>query len=159
MIALIGILINDALVFVTTFNDKIRSGQEFKTALFETGLSRFRPILLTTITTVAGLMPLLLEKSTQAQFLIPMAISVAFGLMISTFVLLVLLPSLLVITNRVRRFSTQLWTGDAVVPAMVEPAYAGRQHPWLITLLASIVTIAAFAMLVFATFKISELFI
>ena len=157
VIALIGILINDALVFVTSFNVRIRSGEEFKKALYETGLGRFRPILLTTITTVAGLMPLLLEKSVQAQFLIPMAISVAFGLMISTFVLLVLLPSLLVITNRVRRFSTQLWTGDTIVPAMVEPAYAGRKHPWLITLIASVVTIAVFAMLVFASFKISEL--
>ncbi len=158
VIALIGILINDALVFVTSFNERIRTGKDFREALYETGLSRFRPILLTTITTVAGLMPLLLEKSVQAQFLIPMAISVAFGLMISTFVLLVLLPSLLVITNRVRRFSTQLWTGEKVTPVMVEPAYAGRQHPWLITLLAAIVTMALFALLVFASFKISELF-
>nr|MBX2817992.1 efflux RND transporter permease subunit [Saprospiraceae bacterium] len=157
VIALVGILINDSLVFVSTFNDKIKKSIPFKEALYETGLSRFRPILLTTITTVAGLLPLLLEKSLQAQFLIPMAISVAFGLMITTFILLVMLPALLVITNRVRRLSVQIWTGQRVQPITVEPAHAGRQHPWVITIFLAIGAIIGFAILVFISFKISEL--
>ncbi|MEM9930010.1 MAG: hypothetical protein AAF840_09340, partial [Bacteroidota bacterium] len=62
----------------------------------------FRPILLTSVTTFAGLAPLLLNKSRQAQFLIPMAISVAFGLLAITFILLILLPAMLVLLNRFR---------------------------------------------------------
>lgn len=139
IIALIGIMVNDALVFIAAFNDKIREGVDFETALYTTGQTRFRPILLTTVTTVAGLMPLMLEKSVQAQFLIPMAISVAFGLIFSTFILLIMIPALLVITNRIRRLTTHLWTGEAVTATMVEPAYPGRKHPWILTLILAIV--------------------
>ena len=80
VIALVGIFVNDALVFITTYNDKIKAGMAVKEAVIETGRARFRPILLTSITTIAGLAPLLAEKNFQAQFLIPMAISVAYGL-------------------------------------------------------------------------------
>jgi len=113
-IALIGIFINDALVFITTFNQKIAKQLPYKQALYETGLSRFRPITLTSITTVAGLGPLLLEKSMQAQFLIPMAISVAFGLIVGTFILLVLIPALLVISNRIKRTALSVWEGEPI---------------------------------------------
>jgi len=92
IIALIGILVNDSLVFVSAFNINLRGGMKFKEAIYETGLSRFRPIVLTSVTTIAGLGPLLFNKSFQAQFLIPMAISVAFGLLFSTLIILVLLP-------------------------------------------------------------------
>ncbi|MBV6654777.1 MAG: efflux RND transporter permease subunit [Mameliella sp.] len=92
IIALIGILVNDALVFVSTYNTMIEEGKPHMEAVYETGLSRFRPIVLTTITTFAGLAPLLFEKSLQAQFLIPMAIAVSFGLLVITAVILVLLP-------------------------------------------------------------------
>ncbi len=138
IIALIGIFVNDALVFISTFNSKIKEGIPFKEALYDTGMSRFRPITLTTLTTVAGLLPLMLEKSVQAQFLIPMANSVAFGLITGTFVLLALIPALLTIANSIRLFSTRLWTGAEISPEMVEPAYEGRQHPWFLTLLFSI---------------------
>jgi len=157
VIALIGIFINDALVFISAFNDKIKKGDSFKNALYETGMSRFRPIVLTTVTTVAGLLPLLLEKSVQAQFLIPMAISVAFGLMIGTFILLVFIPALLAIANGMRLISTNLWTGVKHEAAEVEPAFAGRQHPWVLTLFMSVATFLLIAALVKASLKISEI--
>ncbi len=155
VIALIGILVNDALVFIATFNDKIKEGLPFKQALMETGLSRFRPIVLTTITTVVGLMPLLLEKSVQAQFLIPMAISVAFGLIISTFILLVLIPALISTANGIRRVSFGLWTGKTYNANEVEPAYPGREHPWILTLIFALITLALLAGLVYGSIQFS----
>ena len=156
IIALVGILVNDALVFISTFNDNIRDGMSFNDALYKTGVSRFRPITLTTITTVAGLLPLMLEKSTQAQFLIPMAISVAFGLMISTFILLIMIPSLMVISNRIKMFTTQLWLGEKLEAAMVEPAYPNRKHPWFLTLLAAISVLAFIGLMVRMTMTVSS---
>lgn len=103
IIALIGIIVNDGLVLVATYNDNLRDGMPMMDALYEAGKSRFRPIVLTSLTTFAGLTPLLFEKSLQAQFLIPMAISVAFGLLAATVILLLLLPALLVLINRGRR--------------------------------------------------------
>lgn len=84
-VALIGILVNDGLVFINAYNRLIRSGMDVVEAIVETGRSRFRPIVLTTATTCAGLSPLIFEKSFQAQFLIPMAITIAYGLLVGTF--------------------------------------------------------------------------
>ncbi len=158
-IALIGIFINDALVFITTFNQKIKSGMRFKDALYETGLSRFRPITLTSITTVAGLGPLLLETSIQAQFLIPMAISVAFGLMVGTFILLVLIPALLMIANRIKRSALSIWEGEPIPALIVEPATIGRVSNLPLYLIAAIVTLIALVGYVMFTLKVSELFV
>jgi multidrug efflux pump subunit AcrB len=123
VIALVGIIVNDGLVFVASYNDNIRSGMTMMDALRDTGRSRFRPILLTTVTTFAGLAPLLLNKSRQAQFLIPMAISVAFGLLAITFILLILLPALLVLLNRWRYNLNRALTGNQPDYHEVEPAY------------------------------------
>lgn len=148
VIALIGIFVNDALVFITTFNDKIREGYEFKEAVIETGRSRFRPILLTSITTIAGLAPLILEKSFQAQFLIPMAISVAYGLLVGTFILLVLIPALLMISNRIKRTAMSFYQGEAVAALDVEPANENRKSYFLLYLIAAVVMVIAFVILV-----------
>jgi len=158
-IALIGIFINDALVFITSFNQNIQSGMQFKDALYKTGLSRFRPITLTSITTVAGLGPLLLETSLQAQFLIPMAISVAFGLLVGTFILLVLIPALLVIANRIKRYALSIWEGEAIGELVVEPAYVGRVSNLPLYLIAAIVSLIALVGYVLFTLKVSELFV
>jgi len=158
-IALIGIFVNDALVFITTFNNNIAKGIDFKTALYDTGLSRFRPITLTSITTIAGLAPLLLEQSLQAQFLIPMAVSVAFGLMVGTFILLVLIPALLVISNRIKRTALGLWEGEKIDYLMVEPASATRVSNLPIYLIAALITLAALVAYVVFTFKVSELIV
>jgi len=139
VIALIGILVNDALVFISTFNANIKRGKSFSEALYETGISRFRPIILTTVTTLAGLMPLLLEKSVQAQFLIPMAIAVAFGLLLSTFILLIMIPALMKISNRLKLLTYYLWKGEWVASRMVEPANPNRFHPWPLTLMGALI--------------------
>ena len=132
VIALIGIFVNDALVFITTFNERIKDGMEVREAVIETGRARFRPILLTSITTIAGLAPLIAEKSFQAQFLIPMAISVAYGLLVGTFILLVLIPALLVISNKSKVGLAKLYTGEYVDPRSVEPANPDKKgHFWL----------------------------
>ncbi|RMG79691.1 MAG: efflux RND transporter permease subunit [Bacteroidetes bacterium] len=144
-LALIGILVNDALVFVTTYNQNLQDGQPQMTALYNAGLSRFRPIILTSVTTVAGLGPLMLEKSFQAQFLIPMAISVAFGLMFVTIVTLIFLPVLLIAANRFKVGASWLWNGkkptyEAVEPATPEPG--GYQYLWYLT--AGVIAFAIF---------------
>jgi len=123
IIALIGILVNDALVFISTYNDLLRNGQPQMEALYEAGISRFRPILLTSLTTFAGLAPLMLEKSLQAQFLIPMAISVSFGLLAATVVILLMLPILLIVLNRFRVYRDYAWNGKKPEYREVEPAY------------------------------------
>ena len=128
VIALIGIIVNDGLVFVASYNENIRSGMSMMDALRDTGRSRFRPILLTSVTTFAGLAPLLLNKSRQAQFLIPMAISVAFGLLAITFILLILLPALLVLLNRWRYNLDRAVSGKTPDYREVEPAYKQQQE-------------------------------
>lgn len=103
MIALIGILVNDSLVLVSRFNSNLKEGFSVDKALYEAGISRFRAIFLTSATTIAGLAPLILEKSFQAQFLVPMAISVAYGIGFATLLTLVTLPILLSYLNSFRR--------------------------------------------------------
>ncbi|WP_020528103.1 efflux RND transporter permease subunit [Flexithrix dorotheae] len=102
IIALIGIVVNDGLVLIEKFNGYLREGMEYEKALFEAGKSRFRAIFLTTITTVAGLTPLIFETSRQAQFLIPMAISIAYGISLATLLTLVMLPMLLSTGNMIK---------------------------------------------------------
>lgn len=122
VIALIGIIVNDSLVFTEAFNRFLRQGMKVKEALFETGMSRFRAVFLTTLTTIAGLGPLMFSTSHQAQFLSPMAISVAYGLLFGTMITLVLLPTLIIIFNRIRRFLYNIFKGKVLSPENVEPA-------------------------------------
>ena len=103
IIALIGIMVNDGLVLIQKFNLNLKDGMPFNEALYEAGRSRFRAIFLTSLTTVAGLAPLIFETSRQAQFLIPMAISIAYGITIATFLTLLTLPTLLSVNNFVKR--------------------------------------------------------
>lgn len=111
IIALIGIMVNDGLVLVGKFNSNLKEGMKFDDALINAGISRFRAIFLTSITTVAGLMPLLLEKSRQAQFLQPMAISISYGIIIATFLTLLMLPLLLSLSNNITVYAVWLKTG------------------------------------------------
>ncbi len=144
IIALIGILVNDALVYIAKYNDLIEDGKTQPTATYEASISRFRPIVLTSITTVAGLLPLLFEKSTQAQFLIPMAISVAFGLMVITVIILLLLPALLIILNRIKWVIawgiTVAFGGEGLSYNAVEPHYQGERH-WIFGLFSALFAI------------------
>ncbi len=121
-IALAGIVVNDSLVFVNAMNRFLKRGLEFDKAVYEAGISRFRPVLLTSLTTIAGLGPLIFEKSRQAQFLSPMAISVAYGLLFGTLLTLLMLPSLLVLANRIKVYGKWLVKGKKPTPTEVEPA-------------------------------------
>ena len=99
IVALSGIVVNDSLILIDFINSKVRKGSRVLDAVIEAGQNRFRPVLLTSVTTVAGLFPLLLETSFQAQFLIPMAVSISFGLIAATILTLIFVPSLYVVIN------------------------------------------------------------
>ncbi|MAT92550.1 MAG: acriflavine resistance protein B [Halioglobus sp.] len=102
--ALVGILVNDSLVLVDYCNQRLRAGETLDTAVINAGVSRFRPVFLTSMTTFLGLLPLLTERSTEAQFLIPMAISLAFGILFATLITLLLVPTNLLIGQDIRRW-------------------------------------------------------
>ncbi len=118
IVALIGVLVNDSIVFIETLNRRLKRGMAYMDALFEAGLSRFRPILLTSLTTIAGLSPLIIANNPDAQQTVPMAIAVAYGLIISTFSTLVVLPVLLSLFNGARRYAIKWRTG--VMPTAEE---------------------------------------
>lgn len=122
IIAVAGIVINDSLVFVTRFNQLLQSGVPFNEAVFQAGNSRFRAVVLTSITTIAGLAPLIFETSLQAQLIIPMAISLSYGLIASTLIMLILLPILLKFHNSISVWFYWLWHGEKTAPETVEPA-------------------------------------
>ena len=102
IVALSGIVVNDSLILIDFINRAVRSGVDVETAVVESGKIRFRPVLLTSITTIAGLLPILLERSFQAQFIIPMAISICFGLLAATVLTLLYVPALYLIVRDVR---------------------------------------------------------
>ena len=122
IIALIGIMVNDGLVLIGKFNAYLKQGRSFDDALVASGQSRFRAIVLTSLTTVAGLAPLLLERSRQAQFLKPMAISIAYGITIATILTLVMLPLLLSASNSVKVWIKWLKTDKEISKEEVERA-------------------------------------
>ncbi|MCX2679993.1 efflux RND transporter permease subunit [Galbibacter sp. EGI 63066] len=122
IIALIGIMVNDGLVLIGKFNGYLTEGKSYAESILLAGKSRFRAIFLTSLTTIAGLAPLLLEKSRQAQFLKPMAISISFGIGIATFLTLLMLPTLLSMSNRIKVTVKWLKTGQMVKPREVERA-------------------------------------
>ncbi|MFN9370167.1 MAG: efflux RND transporter permease subunit [Planctomycetia bacterium] len=92
LVALAGVVVNDSICLIDFINLRVREGHPLRAALREAGCLRFRPVMLTSITTIGGLLPLLLEKSFQAQFLVPMATALAFGLMMTTLLVLILVP-------------------------------------------------------------------
>jgi multidrug efflux pump subunit AcrB len=111
LVALSGVVVNDSLVLLDFINRAVRGGMPRVQAVCAGGQARFRAIILTTVTTVAGLLPILLEQSMQAQFLVPMAISISFGLMGATFLVLGLVPALYLLLYDVQHAAQWLWTG------------------------------------------------
>lgn len=122
MIALLGVLINDSVVFLDRYNQLILEGKKSNEAAYIAAMSRFRPILLTTITTVAGLLPLIAEKSMQAQFLIPMAVSIAFGVLFGTLFILAFFPAAILFGNDVKKFFNWVWNGKIPKTEEIETA-------------------------------------
>jgi multidrug efflux pump subunit AcrB len=127
MLALAGVVINDAVVFIDKFNRNLLEGDDIETAIFNAGQARFRAILLTTITTVAGLYPLIWEGSFQAQFLKPMAISVAFGILFGTIFILIFLPVLVLAFNDLR-YGFQRGLGRKVKRERLEPSIKNHRR-------------------------------
>src|SRR5690606_38178658 len=101
-IALTGVVVNDAIIFIEFYNHKRREGVNVFDAVMEAGRARFRPIILTTLTTVLGLLPLITETSFQARFLIPMAITISFGLLAATVGVLLVTPCVILIGDDLR---------------------------------------------------------
>ncbi len=128
IIALIGIMVNDGLVLIVKYNSFIKQGYSFHDAIYTAGLSRFRAIFLTSITTIAGLAPLIFETSFQAQFLIPMAISIAYGIGIATFLTLYVLPLMLYLSNDIKYLWSWFYNGVRPERHELEGAYQEQQH-------------------------------
>ena len=103
LMALTGVVVNDSLVLVDFINQQKAQGKTTLDAVLNAGVARFRAVLLTSLTTFFGLLPLLFEKSVQAQFLIPMGISLAFGILFATLITLIMIPVNVIIADDLRR--------------------------------------------------------
>ena len=104
VIACAGVVVNDNLVLIDRINNLRDEGMDLVDALLQGATDRFRPIILTSVTTFVGLVPIMLETSVQAQFLIPMVVSLSFGVMFATGVTLVLVPALYLLGDDIGRF-------------------------------------------------------
>ena len=123
MVALSGVIVNDAVVFLSKYNTLLLEGMKVEKAVYNAGLARFRAILLTTLTTTVGLYPIILEKSFQAQFLIPMAISLAYGVAVGTGFILSFFPALILVLNDIRTWIRKYVFREVnTIPEDMEPA-------------------------------------
>jgi len=122
MVALTGVVVNDAIVLIERVNENIAEGMPFFDAILNGGARRFRAVFLTSISTVGGLAPLIMETDLQAKFLIPMALSIAAGIAFATVLTLVLVPSLLALLSDFRLLVHRLRYGFWPKRVDVEPA-------------------------------------
>jgi len=111
IVALSGVAVNDSLVLIEAINQYRAEGDSPVEAAVRAGIRRMRPILLTSLTTFFGLMPMIFEKSPQARFLIPMAISLGFGVLFTTVIALVLVPSLYLTLEENLAWGRRVWAG------------------------------------------------
>jgi len=129
MVALTGVVVNDAIVLIERINENIAEGMPFFEAILSGGARRFRAIFLTSISTVGGLAPLIMETDLQAKFLIPMALSIAAGIAFATVLTLVLVPSLLTLLSDARLLVHRLRYGFWPKRVEVEPARNRHRDP------------------------------
>ncbi|MFO8054311.1 MAG: efflux RND transporter permease subunit, partial [Bacteroidales bacterium] len=127
LVALTGVIINDSVIFVSKYNQLLVKGYKVFEAAMETARSRFRPIFLTTVTTTAGLMPLVLESSPEARFLSPMAISVAYGILFGGFFILLTLPIQILASNTLLVTTKKWFSKEEFTPESVEIAVINHQ--------------------------------
>jgi len=109
IVALSGVVVNDSLILIEFANRRHKEGVSAFRAVHEAGIRRFRPIMLTTMTTFGGLTPMMFETSRQAKFLIPMALSLGYGILFATVISLLLVPSLFLVTEDIRHLLTAIW--------------------------------------------------
>ena len=117
LIGLSGIVVNDSIILVSTIDERIANGQEVLAAIIDGTRDRLRAVILTSATTIGGILPLIFETDLQAQFLIPMAITLAFGLMVSTLMVLIVVPAMIAVQNDLGR-----WRARRRLQAMPEAA-------------------------------------
>ena len=122
VVALTGVVVNDSLVLIDATNKKLREGADPIDAIVFGATRRFRPILLTSLTTFFGLFPMILETSVQARFLIPMAISLGFGVLFATVIVLLFIPALFVLMEDVEQLRQRVW-------GWVKALVLGRARP------------------------------
>ncbi len=103
MVAVAGVVVNDSLVLVDFINKYVKNAELSVDTVIEAGKRRFRPILMTSLTTFFGLYPMILEKSLHAKFLVPMAVSLAFGVLFTTVVALVLVPCVYMLLEDIKK--------------------------------------------------------
>lgn len=115
VIALSGVVVNDSLLLVSQYNEEVKNTKDHRQAMFTACTGRLRPVLLTSATTFAGLMPLLGETSTQAQFLIPAAVSLAYGIVFATVITLILIPALVKIQEDIARLLQRWIKGNSAI--------------------------------------------
>lgn len=127
IIALSGTIINDAIIFTAKYNQNLKAGQTIMDAIFDAARNRFRPILLTTVTTTVGLMPMILEGSGDAKMLVPMAIALAYGIFFGTLFILMLLPHVILVFNRIRVAIQKLKGYKGFSLESVEPAVINQK--------------------------------
>ncbi|XBQ16184.1 MAG: efflux RND transporter permease subunit [Oceanicaulis sp.] len=120
-----GVVVNDNLVLVDFVNRLRERGVGAFQSLIDAGVQRFRPILLTTVTTFLGIMPMLFERSTQAQFLKPMVVALGFAVVFALFLTLFLVPSLYAVGVDIKRIVKAMWTGEA--QPMIGSTYSGHE--------------------------------
>jgi multidrug efflux pump subunit AcrB len=114
ILALAGVVVNDSLIMVDFINQQTDKGVDKRTAVIRAGTQRYRAIMLTSLTTFFGLVPILAETSTQAQFIIPMAVSLAFGILFATVITLLLIPCLYMVLEDIGAWRR----GESGDPAM-----------------------------------------
>lgn len=125
IIALLGVMVNDSIVLIAAVNELLKKGHDFYYAVYHGTMSRFRPIVMTSLTTIAGLYPIIFSGNAQSQMVIPMAISVAYGLLIATIITLFFLPVMLIIINDIKRYYKYIVTG--IKPSAEEVEMAVRE--------------------------------
>lgn len=109
IVALSGVVVNDSLVLVDHANNLKNKGLSIPDSVFRSGIRRFRPIMLTSLTTFGGLAPMIFETSRQATFMIPMALSLGYGILFATFIALILVPALYVIVDDIKKLNKKFW--------------------------------------------------
>ncbi len=117
LIGLSGIVVNDSIILVSTIDERLKNGEPLMSAITDGARDRLRAVILTSLTTIGGIAPLIFETDLQAQFLIPMAITLAFGLMVSTLMVLIVVPALIAIQGDLARTITRIKTRWRFEPA------------------------------------------
>jgi multidrug efflux pump subunit AcrB len=115
LLGLAGILVNDSIILVSRLDERLDEGEDLEEAAIGSSRDRLRAVLLTSLTTIGGLVPLMFEKSLQAQFLLPMAITIVFGLSLATLLVLFLVPAFIGIGGDIKWFLTSVF-GERTAP-------------------------------------------